>query len=84
MKHYVVINKWADESSWELNGVSIVGVAHSIEEAVKIFNEKVAEEKQIADENNWEVFTDEEMTFDAGEDGSYAFNHTMLYIQGVM
>ena len=55
-----------------------------LEEAKEILNERVAEEKDYAAENEWEIFDDNEMTFDSGKNGYYASNHTCLYIQGVM
>jgi hypothetical protein len=79
-KHYVIINDWS--SQYE-NGVSILGVAHSLEEAKEIFNQYVAEEKQYAEEHEFEIYNNDDEDFDAGEDGYYVSNHTRVYIQGV-
>ena len=79
-EHYVIINDWANEYE---NGVSILGIVHSLEEAKRIFNECVAEEKQYAEEHDFEIYNDDDEDFDAGEDGYYVSNHTRVYIQGV-
>lgn len=81
MKHYVVFLEWADESD---NGSSILGVAHSLEEAREIFNETYVTEKELAEEKCWEIYEDCETEFNAGEDGYYVSNHTRLYIQEVI
>lgn len=80
MNHYIVIHDWASPDIFD-HGVYIVGVAHSLEEAKNLFNEKVIAEKEMAAENGWEVYEDNEAMFDAGEDGYYISNHTKLYIQ---
>lgn len=80
MRHYVVVNDWAVEYE---SGTTILGVAHSIEEAKGIFNRSVEDEKRYAEEHGWEVYDDCETVFDAGEDGYYVSNHTNLYIQMV-
>lgn len=79
-EHYVIINDWANEYE---NGVSILGIVHSLEEAKIIFNEYATEEKQYAEEHDFEIYNDNEGEFDAGEDGYYVSNHTRVYIQGV-
>jgi hypothetical protein len=78
MKHYVVVNDWVNEYE---SGTSILGVAHSLEEAKEIFNNSLAEEKHYAEEYGWEIYDDCETVFDAGKDGYYISNHTNLYIQ---
>ena len=78
MKHYVVVNDWANEYE---SGTNVLGVAHSLEEAKKIFNETLADEKQYAEEHGFEIYDDCETVFDAGEEGYYISNHTHLYIQ---
>ena len=80
MEHYVIINSWANEYE---NGVTILGVAHSIKEAESIFNEFLMDEKNYAEEHGWEIFEDSEVEFDAGENGYHASNHTRLYIQAI-
>ena len=80
MKHYVVINHWANEYE---NGTTILGVAHSMEEAKEIFNERLASEKQYAEEQGFTIYDDCDTVFDAGEDGYYSTNHTTLYIEMV-
>ena len=83
MTHYVVVVNWAYDDMLD-TGNGIIGVAHTLEEAKEIFNKQLAEEKEIVEDNNWTIFEDCEMEFDAGEDGYYAANHIHLYIQGVM
>ena len=80
MEHYVVINEWATEDE---NGVTILGVAHSMEEAKRIFNENIDKERELAEENGYTIYEDDETTFDAGEEGFYITNHGSLYIQMV-
>ena len=78
MKHYVIVNDWANEYE---SGTNILGVVHSLEEAKKIFNESLADEKQYAKEHGFTIYDDCETAFDAGEEGYYVNNHTNLYIQ---
>lgn len=44
MEHYVVINDWSNDYEC---GVTILGVAHTSEEAKEIFNNSVGDEKKI-------------------------------------
>ena len=81
MKHYVVFLEWATEGD---NGANILSVEHSLEEAKAIFNDTVEEERELAENNGWEIYEDADMLFDAGEDGYYCANHSRVYIQGVM
>lgn len=78
--HYVVVNEWANDYEYD---VSILGVAHSLEEAKKIFNNIVGEEKEYADEHGYEIFEDDDEIFDAGKYGEYIVFHTRTYIQWV-
>lgn len=78
MKHFVIVNDWANEYE---SGTTILGVAHSLEEAKEIFNQSLADEKQYAEEKGFTIYDDCETVFDAGEDGYYVSNHTNLYIQ---
>ena len=80
MKHFVIVNEWATEYE---NGSTIIGIVHSLEEAKKIFDTKLMEEKQYAKEQGFMIYDDCETVFDAGEDGYYVSNHTKLYIQMV-
>ena len=83
MKHYVVLCDWAVDHLCD-SGVNITGVAHSLEEAKEIFAKAIVDEKKYAKENNWTIYEDTDMCFDAGEDGYYASEHTHFYIQEVM
>jgi len=80
MKHYVIVNDWANEYE---SGTTILGVTHSLEEAKEIFNEQLVEEREYAEEHGFEIYDDCETVFDAGEDGNYVSNHNYLYIQMV-
>lgn len=80
MKHYVIVNDWANDYE---TGTTILGVEHSLEEAKEVFNHYLAEEKKYAEDHGFEIFDDCETVFDAGEGGRYIINHTNLYIQMV-
>ena len=80
MQHFVIVHEWTSEYE---NGVEILGVTHSMDEAKEIFNAKLAEEQQYASEHGYTVYDACETDFDAGEDGYYSQNHTNLYIQEV-
>lgn len=80
MKHFVIINDWANEYE---SGVSILGVVHSMEEAKEIFNQNYVDEKNYAEEHNFTIYEDSDAVFDAGEDGYYVSNHTYLFIKMV-
>ncbi len=82
MKHYVLVLDWAKDDSGE-QGVSILAVAHSLSEAKKAFADHVEEEKAYAENSGWDVRSDTDTDFDAGEDGSYICDHTHLYIEEV-
>lgn len=80
MMHFVIVNDWANEYE---NGTTILGVEHSLEEAKKVFQTYLEEEKKYAEEHGFTIYEDCDTIFDAGEDGYYISNHTNLYIQGV-
>lgn len=81
MKHYIIIGDWANEYG---SDITIFGVAHSMEEAKEKFYEAYENEKEYALENDFTIYEDTDIEFDAGEDGFYMNNHTRLYIQEVM
>ena len=83
MRHYVVLCDWAVDRVCA-SGVDITGVAHSLEEAKEIFAKAVIDEKKYAEENNWKVYEDSDVDFDAGEDGHYAAEHAHFYIEEVV
>lgn len=80
MEHYVIIHEWANDYEYD---VSVLGVAHSLEEAKQIFNNSVDDEKKYADEHGYEIFEDNDVIFDAGKYGEYIVFHTRMYIQGI-
>lgn len=80
MKHFVIVNDWANDYEC---GTNVIGVAHSLEEAKEIFNTHLVEEKNYAEEHGYTIYDDYETVFDAGVEGYYISNHTNLYIQMV-
>lgn len=78
--HYIVINTWSLDSAGECE-TSIIGVRHTLEEAKELFNQCLNDERELARDRGWMVYTDEDTMFDAGEDGNYVGNHTLLYIE---
>lgn len=79
--HYVVVHDWAVE---EEEGVSILGVTHSYEEAKEIFDKERQYELRYAEEHCYDIDTDSDDTFDSGIMGEWRMEHTTLYIQGVL
>ena len=80
MKHYVVVLDWAVEDD---EAVTILGVTHTLEEAKKIFDENLPEQKGYTEEYGYEVYTDTDMMYEAGMSGEWRMEHTALYIQEV-
>ena len=83
MVHYVVLCDWAISSNEIASGVSITAVEHTLEDAKRVFINASSSDKQYAKENNWEIFTDTDTEFDAGESGYYASEHIRFYIEEV-
>lgn len=82
MKHYVVLcDSAVDNMGYDETHVT--AVAHSIEEAKKILEEKSVDDKEYAHEHGWIIYADTDEEFDAGEDGNYAAEHTHFYIEEV-
>ena len=81
--HYVILFDWAVDNGEVANGIEIVAVVHTLEEAKEIFAEKVVDEKEYAEENGYKIFTDTDTEFDAGEEGYYAAEHAHFWIQEV-
>jgi hypothetical protein len=81
MKHYVVVLDWAVETD---EAVTILGVTHTLEEAKQIFNEYLPEQKGYTEEYGYEVYADDDMTYEAGVSGEWRIEHTALYIKEVM
>lgn len=82
MKHYVVLLDWAVDNMGA-KGVSITGVAHSLDKAKELFAKVVVDEKKYAKEHDWTIYVDSDDEFDAGEDGSYDAEHAHFYIEEV-
>ena len=80
MKHYLVILDWATHND---AGEETLGIKHTFEEAKEIFNQRLPEEIQFAEDNGYIIGTNDETEFEAYEDGYYAAEHTLLYIKEV-
>lgn len=78
--HYVVVLDWAVEDD---EAVTILGVVHTLEDAKKIFNENLPEQKGYTEEYGYEVYTDTDTRYEAGVSGYWRTEHTALYIEGV-
>jgi hypothetical protein len=80
MDHYVVVVDWAD--GYEQHS-HVLGVAHSLEEAKKIFAKNYFKERKFAEKHNFAIIEDIDTDFEAGLYGFYMEYHTHLYIQKV-
>lgn len=80
MKHYAVILQWSFD--YESNTI-IYAITHTYEEAKKVFDYYVKEEKERAGERGWEVWRDDEDCFDASG-VIYVENHARLYIETII
>jgi hypothetical protein len=78
--HYVVVLDWAVEDD---EAVAILGVTHTLEDAKKIFNENLPEQKGYTEEYGYEVYADTDTRYEAGVSGYWRTEHTALYIEGV-
>jgi hypothetical protein len=79
--HFVVVNDWADPDA---SGFDILMVAHSYEEALTFFNERILKEKEFSKESNYEDVDESEGYYDSCiAEGFYSNNHNKLYIQEV-
>lgn len=77
-KHYIVIMEWSHgEGSDE--GVNILAVKHTLDEAVQALKSCVPFERKYAAERGWHIITDFEGQFYAVS-GGYNENFTRLYI----
>ncbi len=79
--HFVVVNDWANPDD---SGFDILTVAHSYEEALTFFNERLIKEKEVSKEANYEDVDECEGYYDSWiTEGFYSNNHNKLYIQEV-
>lgn len=76
--HYIIVNEWAEDLE---QSVTILEIAHSLEEAKEKIIPHIQLEKAYAEEKGYEIFEENEMLFDAGEKGHYAEHHTLLSIK---
>jgi hypothetical protein len=82
MTHYVILFDWTIDHMSE-SGIEVVAVTHTLDEAKSIFAKRVSDEKQYAFDHGYEIYTDTDTEFDAGEDGFYAAEHAHFYIETV-
>ena len=80
MQHYVVILDWAIDDN---EGVSVIGVGHTEDEAKEIFNAQLRVEREYVKEHEWHVFSNSDTCYDAGVEGYYASDHCHLFIEEV-
>ena len=80
MKHYVVVLDWAVEDD---EGVSILGVTHTLEEAKAIFNANLPEQRGYTEDGGYFVYEDTDVRYEAGVSGYWRTEHIALYIQEV-
>lgn len=80
MTHYVVVLDWAVEDA---EGVAILGVTHTLDEAKEIFNKALPEEKGYTEEYGYEVYEDNYVQYEAGLKNNWRKEHIALYIQEV-
>ena len=83
--HYVVINEWTVDNGEIANGVEIIAVCHSEEEAREAFEKRLPEEQDCARDSGWTVYEHDDvaLVFDAGKEGFYDAEHTKLYVESV-
>ncbi len=78
MTHFVLLAEWCIDYD---GGTEIVGVYHDEEEAKKAFKNRVTtNEKILAEQYDYKIYTDTEYEFDAGEDGEHCVNHITLQL----
>lgn len=79
MTHYVILFDGAADSR-ECD-IEVVAVTHTFDEAMSVFAKRVSNEKQYAFDHGYDILTDTDTEFDAGESCFYAGEHTHLYIE---
>lgn len=82
LKHYVVMCDAAAEKMG-YDETHVTAVTHDLDEAKKILQEKLKDEKQYAHEHGWEIYADSDDEFDAGEAGFYGSEHAHFYIEAI-
>ena len=80
--HFVVVLDWAYDKVYD-EGIEIVAVTHTLEEAKEFFQSRLAEERKFANDQDWDIVTDDEVEFAAAKLGYYTTDHTHLYIEEV-
>ena len=81
--HYVVICDWSVKYTLVQSGVNISGVAHTLEDAKEILALASVDEEKYAKDNNWTIYKNSDVEFDAGEKDNYEEEHSHFYIEEV-
>lgn len=79
--HYVIVLESDTQDNHE---VDIIGIAHSIEDAYKIFNEQREIEREIAADNEWTTYVDCRGMYEACPEYGHGEGYIRLWIQGVI
>lgn len=78
--HHVVVLNWASD---EVFGCTILGVGDTYDEALSVFNEHIANEKEFAVEHDYTIVTDSEGEFEAKSPTDPDTDYITLYIKKV-
>lgn len=85
MTHFVVVYDYSIEglssSGIPVRDTDIVGITHTLEEAKVLLSEASTDEKQYAQENNWDILVDTDVEFNAGEPGNHENEYAHYYIK---
>lgn len=77
---YRIISHW-NIPNGETQPILCKGIYSNKTEAIEAFKAFSEEDRELAENNNWTVFTDEETVFFAGEPTSIHDYHTTIYIE---
>ena len=81
MKLYVIYAEWCVDYE---GGSELVGAYKTLEEARNVLKKRVdGDERILADEYGYKIYDDSPNIFDAGREGEYTVNHTMVKIEPV-
>ena len=79
--YYVLVSEWAVDYE---TGHELVGLYNSEDDAKTALRKRVAiDEKPLADEYGYEIYTDTDTCFDAGRSGYYIADHLYVGIETV-
>ena len=78
MEHFVVLLDWATETEQD---VLVLGVAHTLEKAKEIFNRQLQNEKEITEQEGYEIMEESDVWFESYKPGYWNDGHCKLWIQ---